>query len=204
MDLSIVILVGGQSRRLGQDKVFVEIAGRPMIRRVADRLRPLGADLVLVAATPVEDPVAHFGVPAVVAADRFPGKGSLGGLYTGLAAAPTDWSFVMAVDMPFVNPDLIGYLAGLTDGWDVVIPIVEGRPQPTHALYSKRCLGPIERRIAADELRMIGFHDEVRVRRVDEAEVRRLDPDLLSFFNLNRPEDLDRARRIAAGETAGA
>jgi molybdenum cofactor guanylyltransferase len=198
--LTAVILVGGKSTRLGQDKVFVEIGGQPMIQRVVGRLQPVAGHFVLVAAEPVPDPQARYGVPALVVADRYPGKGSLGGLYSGLAAAPTEWAFVMAVDMPFVNPKLVAYLAELTAGYDLVLPIVEGRPEPAHALYAKRCLRPMERKILSDELKMIGFHDEVRVRRVEEADLRRYDPELRSFLNINRPPDLERARQLAAAE----
>lgn len=195
---SIVILVGGRSTRLGQDKVFVDIGGQTLIQRVLDRLAPLDAPFVLVAAEPVADPVARYGRDVPVVADRYPGGGSLGGLFTGLAAATTDAAFVMAVDMPFINPDLIRHLADRGLDHDVVIPLVDERPQPTHALYTKRCLDPIERRLQANDLKMIGFHHDVRVCRVPEAEIRQVDPDLLSFFNLNRPDDLERARALAA------
>ena len=200
MELTAVILVGGKSTRLGQDKVFVEIGGQPMIQRVVGRLQAVAAHFVLVAAEPVADPQARYGVPALAVADRYPGKGSLGGLYSGLAAAPTEWAFVMAVDMPFVNPALVDYLAKLTDGYDLVLPIVAGRPEPAHALYSKRCLEPIEHKILSDQLKMIGFHDQVRVRQVNERDLRRHDPELRSFLNINRPSDLERARQLAAAE----
>lgn len=200
MDLSLVVLVGGRSTRLGQDKVFVEIGGEPLVRRVIGRLRPVVDAIVLVAAEPVADPVAHYGLDLPVVADRYPGRGSLGGLWTGLAAVPTEYAFVMAVDMPFINPNLVRFLGDAATGSDVVIPIVNDLPQPTHAVYSRRCLDPIEERLRADQLRMIGFHDAVRVRRIDEATVRTIDPDLRSFFNLNRPADLEAARRIAAAE----
>jgi molybdopterin-guanine dinucleotide biosynthesis protein A len=204
LEITAVILVGGKSTRLGQDKVFVEIGGRPLIQRVVGRLESIAAHFVLVAAEPVADPMARYGVPALVVADRYPDKGSLGGLFTGLAAAPTEWSLVMATDMPFINPALIEHMTGLVEGYDLVLPVAGGQPQPTHALYSKRCLAPIERRVLADQLKMIGFHEEIRVRRVEEPELRQWDPDLLSFFNLNRPADLELARRMAAAESTPA
>ena len=75
---------------------------------------------------------------------------------------------------------------------------MEGRPEPTHALYSRECLPFIEERLKAGELKITGFYDRVRVRYVEEREIRKFDPELLSFFNVNSPQDLERALALAA------
>ena len=100
--------------------------------------------------------------------------------------------------MPFVNADLVGYMAGLREGQDVVAPVLEGRAEPTHALYSKACLPHMERRLEAGDLKITGFFDDVRVRYVGEDEVDGFDPERLSFFNINTAADLGRAVAIAA------
>ena len=114
-------------------------------------------------------------------ADAFPGGGALGGIYTGVAAGG-EWSLVVACDMPFLSGRLLRYMAGQREGVDVVAPVIGGRPEPTHAFYSRRCLPVIRRRLERGELQISGFYDEVAVRYITEGEARRLDPELLSFF----------------------
>lgn len=198
-EITAVILAGGQSRRLGRDKAVEPFAGEPLIRRVIRRASEavsarhvvvVVADTARAAALPLDD---HH----VTAVDVFPNCGSLGGIYTGLNAALTDWSLVTACDMPFLSVPLLAHMAGLRDGADAVVPIVDGRPEPTHALYARRCLPAIEKRLRAGQLKISGFFDDVSVRYVPENDIKLFDPDLLSFFNINRPEDLARAMELA-------
>jgi molybdopterin-guanine dinucleotide biosynthesis protein A len=160
---------------------------------------------------------ARFGVSIVP--DVYPGKGSLGGLYTGLNAARYDHALAVACDMPFLNRDLLAYLVSLARDFDITIPratdlsknIARDRQNskrvhpllakeinlhPTHAIYSKNCLAPIHTKLMADELRLIGFYDGLRVRVVEPAEIDRFDPKHLSFFNANTPGDLAIAQAL--------
>ncbi len=197
--ITAVILAGGQSRRLGRDKAVEPFAGEPLIRRVIRRAsEPVSAKSVVIvvadadraAALPLDD-------DHLIAVDLFPDCGSLGGIYTGLNASPTEWSLVTACDMPFLSAPLLAHMAGLRGGVDAVVPVIEGRPEPTHALYAERCLPAIEAKLRAGQLKISGFFDDVAVRYVPEDEIREFDPDLLSFFNINRPEDLARATELA-------
>lgn len=198
-EITAVILAGGQSRRLGRDKAVEPFDGEPLIRRVirraseavsACRVVVVVADQERAGALPLDD-------DHQTAVDVFPDCGSLGGIYTGLKAATTQWSLVTACDMPFLSAPLLAHMAGLREGVDAVVPTVEGRPEPTHALYARRCLPAIESRLRAGQLKISGFFDDVAVRYVPENEVRGFDPELLSFFNINRPEDLARAMELA-------
>ena len=197
--ITAVILAGGQSRRLGRDKAVEPFYGEPLIRRVirraseavsAYRIVVVVADPERAAALPLDD---HH----LTAVDVFPDCGSLGGIYTGLDAATTQWSLVTACDMPFLSAPLLSHMAGLRDGVDAVVPVIDGRPEPTHALYNRRCLPAIEAKLRAGQLKISGFFDDVTVRYVPEDDIRNFDPDLLSFFNINRPEDLARAAELA-------
>jgi molybdenum cofactor guanylyltransferase len=128
-----------------------------------------------------------------VALDIYLGKGSLGGIFSGLMAVRGEWGLVVACDMPFLNLELLRYMMSLREGADAVVPVLEGRPEPTHALYSRACLPHIEERLKADDLKIAGFFDEVRVKYVPEEDIARFDPDYLSFFNINSQPDLDKA-----------
>lgn len=197
--ITAVILAGGMSRRLGRNKALEPFEGEPLILRVISRMSRVG-DSVSVIVNDLER-AAELNLPDGVAtpADRFPDKGSLGGILTGLLTAPTEWSAFCACDMPFLNTRLYEYLASQRPGYDAVVPVVEGRPEPTHALYSRLCIGPIRKRIDANDLKISSFFPEVRVKLVPEDEIRCTDPDLLSFFNVNTQADLDTALRLAKG-----
>ena len=196
-----VILAGGMSRRLGRNKALEPFDGEPLIRRVISRMRQVGESLIVV----VNDleRAAELDLPEDVTAavDRYPGMGSLGGILTGLLTAETEWSTFCACDMPFANSQLYHYLLSLRDGYDAVVPIVDGRPEPTHAVYSRACIGPIRQRIIAQDLKISSFFGEVRVCLVPEEQIRRSDPELLSFFNVNTQQDLDTAVSIAARQS---
>jgi molybdopterin-guanine dinucleotide biosynthesis protein A len=198
--VSGVILAGGKSRRMGgSPKALLPFGGRPLIQHVAETLRSVLPECLLVTNTP--DLYAFLGLPMV--GDVFPEGGSLGGLYSGLLAASGEAAFSVACDMPFVSAPLVAYLAGRAGEGDVVIPEVAGELQTLHAVYGKACLGPMERRLRAGQLRVVGFFDEVRVVRVDAAIVRRFaDPDV-AFMNLNTPDDVARARTLWERAAAG-
>ncbi|MCW5851523.1 MAG: molybdenum cofactor guanylyltransferase [Anaerolineae bacterium] len=202
--LSGIILSGGQSRRMGQDKAFLALGGQRLIDRVAQTLGQVCDDLIVVA----NDVERYRGSAWRVVPDAFPGAGSLGGLYTGLQAARYPYVVTVACDMPFLNVDLLRYLADAAQGWDASIPRApiegmtgrgrrrDGSPtakdvdlQPLHAVYHRRVARPIRARIAAGDLRMIGFLSSVRVRYVSAEDVRRLDPQGVSFLNANTPEE---------------
>ena len=208
--ITAVILAGGRSRRLGRDKAAEPFAGEPLLRRVirraaagvsvnadADASAVGEVDVVVVAADAARAAALPLAPGTRTVVDAFPGCGPLGGIYTGLGAARTEWSLVVACDLPFLSPPLLRYLAGLRHGVDIVAPIIDGRPEPTHALYSRRCRPAIAARLQAGQLKTADLFDDVRVRYVDETEMRRFDPELLSFFNINRPADLARALQLA-------
>ena len=195
--MSGIILAGGLSRRLGRDKALEPFQGQPLISRVMARLSALTNETVVVVNNEARGEELGLPKDAKTAVDIYPDSGSLGGIFTGLAAATNDWSFVVACDMPFLNAGLIGYMLTLRDGCDAIVPVPDGYPEPTHALYSKACLPHIERRLKARQLKIAGFFDDARVRYVGADEIDRFDSERLSFFNVNTPEDLSRALKLA-------
>jgi molybdopterin-guanine dinucleotide biosynthesis protein A len=132
--------------------------------------------------------------------DIYPGKGALGGIYSGLRESLSFHSLVVGCDMPFLNIALLRHLIELSPGFDVVIPRVGGYIEPLHAVYSKDCLAPIEALLHKGRLRIADFFPAVKVRYIEDAEVERLDPEHLSFFNINSEADLERARALLEKE----
>ncbi|MFQ5825963.1 MAG: molybdenum cofactor guanylyltransferase [Dehalococcoidia bacterium] len=193
---SSIVLAGGRSLRLGRDKTAEILGGQSIIQRVIERLAPLSQETLVVTAQgqrALELPHAP-GVRLLV--DIIPGKGALGGLYTGLLAASSEYSLAVACDMPFLNAHLLKYMLSLSSGFDVVIPRVGGLVEPLHAVYSKNCLAPMEDLFRRNERQIFQFYPQVRVRHVEEEEIDRFDPHRLSLFNINTPADLERARAL--------
>jgi molybdopterin-guanine dinucleotide biosynthesis protein A len=174
---------------MGRDKSFALLHGRPLIQHVLERVTPLERPLMLITNQP--EGYQQYGVRTFP--DVLPGRGSLGGFYTALRLSSSSHVLCVACDMPFLNTSLLNYLGTLSGDCDAVVPIIQGRFQPLHALYSKRCLTPIERALRHEHLRIADCLRDLRVRWVHEDEVRQFDPELDSFANVNTPADLQRA-----------
>jgi molybdopterin-guanine dinucleotide biosynthesis protein A len=203
--VSGVILAVGKSRRMGgSPKALLPFGGRPLIEYIAETLRSVFSDCLVVTNSP--DLYESLGLPMV--GDVFPDGGPLGGIYTGLRTATGEAALCVACEMPFLSAPLLQHLTGRAGEADVVIPDAAGELQTLHAVYAKACLPAVERRIRVGHLKIAGVLDDVRVLRVPAEEVERFaDPDT-AFMNLNTPEDLARARalwdRRPAGTTRGA
>ncbi len=197
--VSGVILAGGQSRRMGgSPKALIPFDGRPLVSHIVEKVTAVLPDCLVVTNSP--ELYAFLGLPMI--GDAFPEGGSLGGIYSGLAAVPGDAALCLACDMPFVSAGLLGHLAERAGEADVVIPDAAGELQPLHAVYGKRCLPVMERRLRAGRLKITGFFEEVRILRIPDAEVSRFDAPELAFMNLNTPEDVARARQTWAERAA--
>ena len=194
--VSGVVLAGGESRRLGRNKALEHIRGRTLIERVIEGIAPLTAEVIVVAGSPAQAATLPPMPDVQLVSDRYPGCGSLGGIFTGLSASRDPWVLVVACDMPFLNPRLLRRLMAMRRDVDAVIPRLKGQPEPLHALYSKTCLGPMERMLQAEQLKIAPLFEQVRVRYVDEATIDRIDPDHRSFFNINSPTDLEEALNL--------
>ena len=203
-----IILAGGQSRRMGQDKALMTLGGQTLLERVRVAMTAVCDELVLV--TNLPEKYDSFGMRMVP--DAFPGTGSLGGLYSGLAAVSADLAVAVACDMPFLNAPLLRFLAAAAEGYDAVVPdtsVTAGEIgdmskakqlelHPLHAVYRRTCLPFIERRLKAEDLRVMGFYSEVRMRYVRRAELAVVDPKFHSFINVNTPEEWADAEKLAA------
>jgi molybdopterin-guanine dinucleotide biosynthesis protein A len=190
-----VILAGGKSRRMGRDKSHLILQGETLVARAVRTLASLTDDLILATNTP--DLFANLG--ARLASDAIPGGGALSGVHAGLIAARHEWALVVACDMPFLNVGLLRYMASLTSGHTIVVPRWQGELEALHTFYSRECLPVIEPILHRGGGRFIEFYEQVSVRYVEPDEIVRFDPDGLAFFNVNSPEDWERAQILAGG-----
>ncbi|MEK7354466.1 MAG: molybdenum cofactor guanylyltransferase [Chloroflexota bacterium] len=217
MKVTAIILAGGKNLRLGRTKAIETIGGKSIIERVIERVRPLASQILIVTSTDRVKQLASqvllvTGVKrtdlllrlkddAEFLTDLYPGYGPLGGIYTGLVASRTSHSIAVACDMPFLNTKLLGYMVEQAGDFDAVVPRLDGGMiEPLHAIYSRNCLEPIRERLESKQLSVEKFIKALRVRYIEQAESQRIDPKLLSFFNINYQADLERAIAIEAEE----
>ena len=193
-DISVVVLAGGKSRRLGIDKALLRIDGEWLLERILSKLAVLTDDLLVVANE--GEKLAALNVPVVP--DARPGGGSLIGILSGLQAMRYPRGLFVGCDMPFLSLELLRYMIVMSTGFDVLIPRVGDEVEPLHAVYSKACLLPIGRSLDRGALRVIHFFGDVRVRYLEQQEIEAFDPQHLSFLNINTPDDLEVATRLLA------
>jgi molybdopterin-guanine dinucleotide biosynthesis protein A len=192
--VSCVILVGGESRRMGSNKARVELAGKALVERVLIKLKPLFREVFI---STREEPFTLVGTTAVK--DEFPGRGPAVGLLTTLARAANPWVFVIGCDHPLVRPELVRRLAAMREGYDCVVPKVGGRIQTLCALYKKSCIAALKERVLKGERGLFKFLKEaggLSVRYVEEEELKDVDPGLESFVDVDTTEELERAEKI--------
>jgi molybdopterin-guanine dinucleotide biosynthesis protein A len=192
-DSIAVIMAGGESRRMGQDKANLLLGDRTLLESVATTLQPMFGDVII----SVRQRRPEIDLPQIC--DDPTHSGPLAGLAATLEYATTPWIFAVACDMPFITPAVIEYLAFQRADCQAVVPMVGGYPQPLAAFYAKSCL--VEVRAC---LRGNGKHsfrallDKIQVCYVSEEQMQAVDPLLRSFFDLDTPQDV--ARAITQGE----
>ncbi len=184
--ISVIILAGGRSQRLGVDKALLEFDGKWLLLRLLDTLRPLSDDILVV--TNNAERLAKL--PVRLVSDLYPNTGPLGGIYTGLVAMCHPHGLVVGCDMPLLNLELLRYMILLATDFDIVIPCLAGNVEPLHAIYGKSCMPAIAQALERGERRVVSFFPQVHIRYVEQEEIDIFDPQHLSFFNINTPEDL--------------
>ncbi len=181
---------------MGANKALLPFAGQRIIDGLIGKLRALFPEVLVVTNDPA--PYRDLEVPTIP--DRVPGKGPVGGIYTALHWSSFSHTFCIACDMPLANPALITYLCEQSAGYDAVVPRTGDGYQPLHAVYGKGCLPHLEAMLRAGQLKVDALFSAVRLRIVEAQEIRRLDPDLTSFLNVNTPEEMEAALRFVAGK----
>jgi len=197
VDISCIILAGGKSTRLGSNKVTATLNSQTLLERAIANLAGYGDEILVVTAYSKTDDKTRQLAGIKIIQDILPDKGPLAGIYSGLMASNSPLNLVIACDMPFINRPLLEYMRAQAEGYEAVVPRLAQRPEPLHAIYSKsageKALGLInEGKFAVSDLLAC-----LKTRYIEEAEINRFDPEHRSFFNINRPEDLEKARNIA-------
>lgn len=194
MKVSGIVLAGGRSLRFGRNKVVEQLSGKTLVQRVLENLKPLVEQFLVV--TSQEMASLSFPEGTEVLVDKYPGKGPLSGIYTGLSAAKYEHSIVVGCDMPLLNRGLLQYLMEQAQGKDVVVPRLNSQVEPLHAVYAKSCLTVIKEHLDQGQLEIRALYSRLNIHYVEAEECRILDPEMLSFININNQNDLEKVARL--------
>jgi len=186
-----IILAGGKNSRFGRNKSLLKIGNETIVENIINKFKTIFDETLIVTNNP--EPFHHL---TRIVNDIIADKGSLGGLYSGLVNSRSEYNFVVACDMPFINVELVKFMKTNCNNFDVLIPKLKTGYETLHAIYSKKCIDTIEKQINGDNLKIIDFFPQVRVKEIPEDVIKRFDRQLLSFFNINTEDDYRHALKF--------
>ena len=192
-----IVLAGGFSSRFGTNKALAKIGSDKLIEHVVARIERLFEEVIIV----TNDPLDYVELGKTIVTDIVPHQGPLGGIYTGLFFSRHEYAFVVACDMPFINPDFVQFLVDNAHGNDVVVPSFDNKFEPLHAIYGRRCLGHMKSLLERDRRQVMEIFRRVKTLKIGEEEIRKFDPEMKCFFNINTVDDWERAlKEFEAGK----
>ena len=198
--LTGIVLAGGHSTRMGQDKAGVTLLNKTLLEWVLDAMRQVCNHLLVVTSSKALSQHRAVSVGAMVVEDKLPDRGPLGGLYTGLQHTSSDQAMLVGCDTPFLQPGLLQLVVEAARGRDAGVPRLEGVPQTLQGVYSRRCLPTIEGLLAQGRPGLRDLLPLVDVAYLERDKVIATDPSLLSFFNINSEAHLAHAQSLLGRE----
>ena len=189
-----IILAGGENSRFGGiNKALLDLDGKLLLDRILNVMKPYFEEIILI----TNNPELYLNWNIVTASDCFDIRCSLSGIHAGLLYANNPFVFVVSCDAPFINKDIINLLLEKhKPEIDILVPETSKGVEPLQAIYSKRCLKPIERSLINEDLKIINFFKYMRVEKICENQINKVDPEKISFFNINTTEDFKNALNI--------
>ena len=190
-----VILAGGKNTRFsGEQKTLMKIGGIRILDRIFEVMTTVFDDIILVTNTPGQ----YLEWDATIVTDLLPVKSSLTGIHAGLFYTRTDYAFFTAGDTPFLKKEMVAAVVdGISPGIDIVMPETGSGREPLCAVYARSCLEPARTSVENSRFKIMRTFRKKNIKVISEKAARKVDPHLISFFNVNTPEDLQRARTIA-------
>jgi molybdopterin-guanine dinucleotide biosynthesis protein A len=189
-----IILAGGESKRLNSvEKSNLLVGDKRILAWMMSVYEKLFSEIILVS----NHPTTHLEWDAIVVKDIYTKRSSLTGIHSGLFYTKTDHAFIAACDTPFLKMDLVNVIVQHIDSSaDVVIPRTDVGIEPLCAVYSRRCLQTVQGALEQNSLKIRNIFKKLKIKEIPETVLRKADPGLTSFFNINTPEDLEQANRM--------
>ncbi|WP_374721604.1 molybdenum cofactor guanylyltransferase [Peribacillus tepidiphilus] len=196
MKVTGILLAGGKSSRMGQNKALLSFSDRKTVEKIASELQEATDEVLLVTNTFSDYKFLRL----KMVEDEYKEKGPLAGIHAGLQAAENEYCFVAACDMPFIQGELIREIVSYLNEYDAVVPNIRGQLHPLFAAYRRSCLESIEACIKNNDLRIRSFHSKVSTKIMKEedfsTDVRNSSAFLYNFFNMNLPQEYEEAIEI--------
>jgi len=192
--MNVYILAGGKSSRLNNIcKAFLKIKEKYLIDILIEKLDPQFKNVYIVTKEIYKK--RYSGYKNVIG-EKTDIYSSLSGIFTALSHTKERWNFIIGVDMPGVKPELIKKMTEYRKGVEIIVPIVRGYPEPLFAFYNKSILNYIKKLIEKKEFKIQNLYKNAKVAYIEEEIVRKYDPFLESFININTWEDYKKARKL--------
>ncbi|MCD6107403.1 MAG: molybdenum cofactor guanylyltransferase [Caldisericaceae bacterium] len=192
MTIQPVILIGGKGKRLGKDKVFLSFENTLLLERTYRLFKESFKEEPLFIGRGV------LPYPYKIIPDSIPGIGPIGGLFTALTYTNKDFIFLAACDMPFINKNLLSYMKNmLNTNVDIYIPYFDnGMIEPLFAFYNRRLISLVKEQIKIEDYKLRSLLNTASVQFLSESEIESIDPDFLTFFNVNTKSDFEKAQEL--------
>ncbi len=187
-DITGVILAGGDNRRFPVNKGLLRVGEERIIDRTLRLFREIFAEVIISTNTPEY----YFFSGERMIGDLIPARGPMGGIFSALVNARTDRIFVAACDMPFLKPSLIRYLSGIVTDADMVVCSFRKSLHPLLGLYGKDILHPLENHLRKGTTGLQRFIRDLNAHIVEEEEIKKIDPEGVSFVNINTVGDFNK------------
>ena len=189
-----VILAGGLNKRFaGKKRALEKIGGKAILSYTYDLFRDVFDEVILI----TNDPMAYLSFDVKIATDIYQVRSSLTGIHAGLSMASNRWAFFAACDTPFIKKELVELvISAIDDKSDIILPETEKGSEPLCAAYSKQCLTSMTQSLEKEKLKIKLAIQNLRIKEVPEHLLKEKDPELVSFFNINTPEDLKLAEEM--------
>jgi molybdopterin-guanine dinucleotide biosynthesis protein A len=194
-----VILAGGLSTRFdGKNKALFPVGEKPLLSYIYNVYKELFDEILLV----TNEPLQYLDWDLEIVSDIYPIRSSMTGIHAGLFYAKHSYAFISGCDTPFIKKELVEtILEGIDNKSELIIPETRLGLEPMCAVYSKNCLKNLERCLKDEKLKILKCLKKNPVKKISEKKVLQKDPGFISFFNINTPEDLDKAEALIRGET---
>lgn len=194
-NISAAVLVGGKSSRMGYNKAFLKLGDYTMLENIILKVSIAIPDIFLVGSD--QNLYSYLGLPFFT--DVYKNCGPLGGIHCALTMSETQYVFICACDMPYIDTELVNYMANNTYNYDIVVPYVRDEVEPLYAIYNKKCLGPIMTMIKSGHKKIRDVFDRVNTKYICTEEIRKIANPELVFMNLNTQNDVNKARLLVSG-----
>ncbi len=180
MERTAIILAGGNSSRMGEDKGLMLIKGKPMIKHVIDIVEGVVENIIIVSNNEEYNQFGYTVLP-----DEIKGKGPLGGIYTGLLHSKTELNLVLSCDIPYVNANVLNLLISHSKGYDITIPTKDEVTHQLIGVFGSKCIISFKNAIDDNELKLINVFKKLKLNIVDANQFsERL------FTNVNQKDDI--------------